>query len=110
MFYGEHFSRAAKACLYLVGNEQDAILFTKRFQSPQESWRCDHEATFTLYRLDYDSSNLVWGDIADKHALKFLDAGLRSLLWCHIHTIGIRKWCAIDLRCKRTEAVLIGID
>ena len=80
VFNREHSSGAAEAALNLVGNKQDAIALADLLEGLQEAGGCDHETTLALYWLDDDRCYLIWCDISDKHALKFLDAVLGSCL------------------------------
>src|SRR5579859_2223176 len=109
MFNREHSSCAAEATLNLVSYEEDAVFVAHLPQRPEEARRRNHEAALALYRLDDDSCHLVRRNISDEHALKLLDAVLRSRLWRQVHAIRVGEWRPVDLGRKRPEAVFIGL-
>src|SRR5579863_7506106 len=110
MFDCEHGPGATEARLNFIGNKQDSVLLAESLERAQEAWRSNHEATFALYWFNHNGRDLIGCDLADKHALKFLNTVVRSLGWGHIHAIGIRERCAVEFRRVGAKAIFIRLD
>ena len=109
---GEHRPGASESCLYLIGDEDNAVFIADGAEVGEKLGGRNDEAAFTEYRLDDDGGDGFLGNVSAKECLKGLRSAVNIALGIGLavratETVSIRD--AVDVAGKRLETSFVRV-
>src|SRR5262249_3546499 len=94
-------ARTGKSGLYLIDDQQNAVLAAELGKLGDEVFGRDDESTLTCNQFQHDARHIFAGDMRTKEFFE--------VHWLRI-PVFIRKGQSVDFGCKRTKPEFVRLD